>query len=502
MFLIASRGAAASAGEAAETNITAAVTTIKTMGFRMDVRRRAAIAAASVPEMRDFARQVPVAGRIPPPAIFAGPILTPKFYHQLSTASKQDMHRYNAYVEYRRVYLIILDGLGVGAAPDAARFGDAGTDTLGHLLAATPVELPVLAALGLGNLYDGGRPGLPLTDRPRAHYARLTELGMGKDTTTGHWELMGLKRDQPAPVFPDGFPAEFLAEFSRRVGRGVLGNRPASGTVIIQQLGAEHLATGDLIVYTSADSVFQVAAHTDAVPLAELYRICETARELLTGPLAVDRVIARPFIGDTAAGFTRTVDRRDYALPPPAPTVLDRLADAGLDVLGVGKIHDIFTGRGITQSWPVHGNLNLMRQVSLLAGREPGLDPPGNPDWRGLVFANLVDFDMLYGHRNDPAGFAAALKQFDDWLAGFVAGLADGELLLITADHGNDPTTPSTDHTREQVPLLVTDAVIHDNHGRRLNPPAGFNHVGATILAALGQEHAQLGSNLLVAAGE
>ncbi|MBN2080574.1 phosphopentomutase [bacterium] len=405
-------------------------------------------------------------------------------------------------MEYRRVYLIILDGLGVGAAPDSARFGDAGTDTLAHLLLAAPVELPELASLGLGNLYAGGLPGLPRVAQPRAHYARLTELSAGKDTTTGHWELMGLTRAAAAPVFPDGFPAEFLAEFSRRVGRGVLGNRPASGTVIIQELGAAQLASGDLIVYTSADSVFQVAAHTDVVGLAELYRICEIARGMLAGPLAVDRVIARPFTGDAATGFTRTADRRDYALPPPAPTVLDRLAQAGLDVLGVGKIHDIFAGRGITVSWPVHGNINLMRQVSLLAGREPGLDPYGRLAWRGLVFANLVDFDMLYGHRNDPAGFAVALREFDDWLAGFVAGLTDDELLLVTADHGNDPTTPGTDHTREQVPLLVIDAAIRDNGGRRLDPPAGFSHVGATILAALGQEHAQVGSNLLAAAGE
>lgn len=407
------------------------------------------------------------------------------------------MHIYNASVEIRRVYLIVLDGLGVGSAPDAARFGDAGSDTLAHVLEAAHVELPQLAALGLGNLYEQELPGLPHADQPRACYGRLTELSAGKDTTSGHWELMGLVRDQPAPVFPDGFPAEFIAEFSRRIGRGVIGNRPASGTVIIQELGTLHLATGNLIVYTSADSVFQIAAHVDAVPLAELYRICQTARDMLHGELSVDRVIARPFTGNAAEGFSRTADRKDYSLKPPAPTALDEIMACGFEVIALGKISDIYAGCGITHVLPAHGNQTLMQVVSNLAGQTADLPPADLMGWRGLAFCNLVDFDMLYGHRNNPAGFAQALSQFDDWLGGFIEQLDDDELLVLTADHGNDPTTPSTDHSREQVPLLITSSAIRQAGGCQLHPPPGFKHVGATILAALGAETKHYGQDLL-----
>jgi phosphopentomutase len=403
-------------------------------------------------------------------------------------------------VGYRRVFLIVLDGLGVGRAPDADAYGDTGSDTLGHLLGAEPVDLPQLASLGLGLLYDPPPAGLAAPKTPQALHCRLTELSAGKDSTTGHWELMGLRRERPAPVFPHGFPAEFMAEFSRRVGRACIGNRPASGTVIIQELGARQRRDGTLIVYTSADSVFQVAAHLDAVPLEELYDICRTAREMLTGELAVDRVIARPFAGDIAGGFTRTPDRRDFALPPPGPTVLDGLKAAGLSVIGIGKIGDIFTGQGLTTSLPVHGNRELMRAVSQLAAPEAG--SPVMADWRGLAFCNLVDFDMLYGHRNNSAGFAAALGDFDSWLGGFLKRLAQDELLLITADHGNDPTTPSTDHSREQVPLLITSRAIATAGGRRLWPAPGLWHVGATVAAALGVDSGLPGMDMLAGNGE
>ena len=389
---------------------------------------------------------------------------------------------------YQRVYWIVIDGVGVGNAPDADAFGDAGSDTLRHVLEDTAVELPVLAQLGLGNLYPEGLPGLARTGRPQAHYARLTEIGPGKDTTSGHWELTGIIRDHKPPTFPDGFPVEFLEQFSARIGRGVIGNRPASGTVIIQELGPQHLETGEIIVYTSADSVFQIAAHVGVVPLDELYRDCGIARSMLKGELGVDRVIARPFTGSVLTGFLRTPDRRDYSLPPPGPTVLDEVKSAGFDVIGVGKISDIFTGQGLTASYPVHGNQDLMNEVSRLAA---------DAAWRGLVFCNLVDFDMLFGHRNNPAGYASALAEFDSWLGSFVGGLTADELLVVVADHGNDPTTPSTDHSREQVPLLLTGPRIRDAGGRELLPAPGFIHAGATVRAALGVRGTLPGTNLL-----
>jgi phosphopentomutase len=290
--------------------------------------------------------------------------------------------------------------------------------------------------------------------------------------------MMGIVRLQPAPLFPLGFPTEVLSELTRRTGRGVIGNKVASGTAVIAELGAQHLASGAWIVYTSADSVLQIAAHTDAVPLTELYRGCEIARELMQGPaLGVDRVIARPFTGSLEAGFTRTADRRDFSLAPPEPTVLDLLQGQALETTGVGKIGDLFAGRGLSRSYPEHGNAAQLAKAAAVAA---------DPAWSGLLFVNLCDFDMLFGHRNDPAGYGTALAEFDAWLGPFLAARAADELVLITSDHGNDPTTPSTDHSREQVPLLLWSRGIEAAGGRELAPPAGFQHVGATVLGQLG----------------
>jgi len=396
-------------------------------------------------------------------------------------------------VGFERVFLLVLDGAGVGGAPDAAAFGDSGSDTIGNVLrqqAALGRQplLPTLTACGLGNLYAEGLPGLP-RGAAAAHHLRLTEVSAGKDTTTGHWEMLGLPRDAQSPTFPQGFPQALLDSIGAAAGVEWLGNRVASGTVIIQELGAEHLASGKLIVYTSADSVFQVAAHVERVPLVELYRVCELARRMLSGPFAVDRVIARPFSGSAETGFVRTPDRKDYSLAPPGPTVLDELCAAGLTVISVGKISDIFAGKGITRSYPVHGNTDVGQQLISLA--QP------SSQWRGLCFANFVDFDMQYGHRNDAAGFLTALEHFDTWLSAFLRLLRPSDLLFITADHGNDPTTASTDHSREQVPLLIQHPGLGPGQGRLLSVPPGFYHVGASAAAALGVASQLPGENLL-----
>lgn len=379
-----------------------------------------------------------------------------------------------------RVFVIVLDGVGVGSAPDAALFSDSGSDTLGNLArrmaeAGKALRLPALQSLGLGNLYPAGLAGIAATDCPAGSCGRLTEVSAGKDTTTGHWEMMGLPQATPAPTFPHGFPAELVQSLTVACSVEWLGNKVASGTAIIQEFGAQHLATGRPILYTSADSVLQIAAHTSVVPLERLYAICRAAREVCVGPYAVYRVIARPFSGSVAAGFTRTPDRRDFSLLPGGDTALDLLVAAGLEVIGVGKISDIFAGQGLTQSFPVHGNREQMAQVSRLCTAAEA--------WQGLCFANLVDFDMLFGHRNDVPGFAAALEEFDGWLAGFLPLLLPSDMLLVTADHGNDPTTSSTDHSREQVPLILYGPQLAP---RRLDLPPGFYHVGATVCAALG----------------
>lgn len=340
----------------------------------------------------------------------------------------------------RFVYLM-LDGVGVGALPDAAAFGDAGADTLGNLSRVVDLDLPNLRLLGLGDLHPL-RGVLPLAE-PLALPGRLAELSAGKDTTNGHWEHMGVVTSRPFPTYPDGFPEEVLARFRQQIGRGLLGNKAASGTDIIAELGEEHVVSGCPIVYTSADSVFQIACHVEVVPLAELYRYCEIARRILTGPHAVARVIARPFSG-SAGAFVRTKDRKDFSLAPPSPTYLDLLTDRGVPVTGVGKIHQIFAGRGVDEEIKVASNDENLAVVTHLLERGR----------TGLIFTNLVDFDMAWGHRNDVDGFAAGLSALDRALPTLFGLLGPDDRLLITADHGVDPTTVGTDHTREYVPLL------------------------------------------------
>lgn len=371
----------------------------------------------------------------------------------------------------RRAFLIVLDSVGAGALPDAADFGDAGADTLGHVAAAVGgLRLPHLGRLGLGNAHP--IRGVPPNPRPEAWTGRMAERSPAKDTTTGHWELAGVPNERPFPTFPRGFPPEIVEPFVRRTGRDVLGNKAASGTQILDELGPEHLATGKWILYTSADSVFQVAAHTGTVPLEELYRACSIAREIID-PFHIGRVIARPFEGSPGA-FRRTYDRRDYAMPPPRPTVLDALAGAGWPVIGVGKIHDIFAGRGVTESIHTEGNDDGCRRTLELARTVE----------RGLVFVNLVDFDMTYGHRNDAAGYARALESFDVHLGTLLGLLRPGDLLLLTADHGCDPTAPGTDHTREHVPIVAQ--LAGGGPGGDLGLRDSFADVGATVAEFFG----------------
>src|ERR1700678_1371508 len=314
--------------------------------------------------------------------------------------------------------------------PDAAAYGDAGSDTLGNIVRLRGLDVPNLCRLGLGNLKP--TPQLPKADAPEGDYGRCTLASPGKDTTTGHWEMAGIHLAKPFPLFPKGFPPAVMDEFERRIGRAAIGNKAASGTEIIQELGEEHMRTGSPIVYTSADSVFQVAAHEEVIPLFELYKICETARDILRGPYEVGRVIARPFIGEPGA-FTRTPNRHDYAVPPPKGMLLDQLAARDIDIYGIGKIFDIFLGRGIREYEKTKSNTD---------GLEKTLDAMEEVD-RGLIFVNLVDFDQQYGHRNDVEGYAKALEEFDRWLPSLYAKLAGDDLLIITADHGCDPTTPS-----------------------------------------------------------
>ena len=362
-----------------------------------------------------------------------------------------------------RVALIVLDGVGIGACPDQAAYGDLGSDTLGNLARAVGgLELPNLEAFGLGccRPLEGMQCG-----SVRAAHGVAIPRSFGKDSTAGHWELCGLVLDTPFPTYPNGFPATVLAEFASRTGRPVIGNVVASGTAIIEQRGAEHLATGAWIVYTSADSVFQVAAHEARVPLEELYAACATARAMLTGDHAVSRVIARPFVGEPGA-FQRTARRRDFSLAPVAPTLLDRLADAGIPRLGVGKVDDLFAGRGITSR---HTATNRDAYDAIAEGLRT-LE-------RGLLFANVIEFDQSWGHRNDVAGFHEGLRELDQVLSGLLEPLRPGDLMIVTADHGNDPTTPSTDHSREAVPLLVAGPGVRPAVlGER-----DFADVGATV---------------------
>jgi len=365
----------------------------------------------------------------------------------------------------RRAIILVLDGVGVGAAPDAAEYGDAGSDTLGNLARALGgLALPNLAEAGLGNIaaIDGVEP----TATPRGAWGRMRPASAGKDSTTGHWEIAGIHLERPFPTYPDGFPAELLDAFARATGRGVIGNVAASGTEIIARLGQEHEATGKWIVYTSADSVFQVAAHEGVVPLEELYGACEAARSLLAFPHDVSRVIARPFVGRVGQ-YARTANRRDYALAPPEETLLDDLAAAGVPRAGVGKVDDLFAGRSLRARHTQANGEGIAAILEWLQGEQGG-----------LLFANLVDFDTLYGHRNDPAGFERALREFDDALPELGAALREDDLLFITADHGNDPTTSSTDHAREFVPLLVLGDAVHPVS---LGERGTFSDLGATV---------------------
>ncbi len=337
----------------------------------------------------------------------------------------------------------MLDSVGIGDAPDADDYGDGGSNTLGNLARAVGgLRLPTLQRLGLGNLTEIA--GVPPTDEPSGAFGRMTEQAAGKDTMVGHWEMMGQIRARPFPTFPDGFPPEIISEFERRTGRPVIGNRPASGTQIIEELIRQHADSGAWIVYTSGDSVFQIAAHTGVIPLEELYSACEIAREMLCDGWEVARVIARPFVGEPGA-LQRTDERRDYPLPPPGPTALDHLQDAGVQTVGVGKISDIFAGQGIGRSIHTADNADGAEQVTALIRERTD----------GLVFANLNDFDSKFGHRNNPQGYAEALEAFDADLAAMLAAIDRETLLMITADHGTDPTSESTDHTRERVPLLA-----------------------------------------------
>lgn len=345
-------------------------------------------------------------------------------------------------MKIERVVWVVLDSVGIGAMPDAAQYGDtAGSDTLGNIARQRALHLPNLCRLGLGNI----KPivGLEPAAEALASYGRCALKSPGKDTTTGHWEMMGILLDKPFPLFPQGFPADFLALFEAEIGRGTLGNKAASGTEIIAELGEEHYRSGDPIVYTSADSVFQIAAHEDVISLFELYRICETARKMLSGPLEVGRVIARPFTGPSGA-YTRTTNRKDYAVPPPK-MLLDELDKAQVPVHSVGKIFDIFLGRGIRTYDKTKSNAEGMAKTIAALSEVK----------RGLIFTNLVDFDSLYGHRNNVEGYANALEECDAGLPPLMDSLGPGDLLILTADHGCDPTTPSTDHSREYVPLLV-----------------------------------------------
>ena len=370
---------------------------------------------------------------------------------------------------FQRVIWIVLDSVGIGAMPDAAAFFDPpGCDTLGNLARVRGLRLPNLARLGLGNIKP--LKGIPAAAAPEGAYGRSTLASPGKDTTTGHWEMVGILLDKPFPLYPHGFPRGIMEEFERRIGRRSLGNTAASGTEVIKEFGPEHMRTASPIVYTSADSVFQVAAHEEVIPLCELYKICETAREIMRGPHEVGRVIARPFTGGPGQ-FTRTSNRHDYAVPPPPDMLLDRLDARGVLVHGVGKIFDVYLGRGIRETEKTKNNTEGMARI---------LEALGSVE-RGLIFANLVDFDQQYGHRNDIEGYGAALERFDAWLPEFERALRPGDVAVLTADHGCDPTAPGTDHTREYVPLMAFGPTVR--RGVDLGLRGSLADIGQTVAA-------------------
>lgn len=372
-------------------------------------------------------------------------------------------------MDIKRVFLIVLDSVGIGEQEDSHLYGDEGSNTLKSCFQQEGFCVPNMKKMGLFNI-----DGIDYTDgvqNPSGAFGRLKESSKGKDTTTGHWEIAGIISETPLPTYPEGFPDEILGEFTKRTGRGILCNNPYSGTQVIEDYGKEHMETGKLIVYTSADSVFQIATHEDIVPLSELYRCCEIAREILKGKHGVGRVIARPFTGDFP--FRRTPNRHDYSLVPPEKTLIDALAENGLDVIPIGKIYDIFAGKSLKESNPTKSNADGMEKTEHFA----------KTDFNGLCFTNLVDFDMVYGHRNDAMGYAKALMEFDRWLGGFIPKLRDDDILMITADHGCDPLTESTDHSREHIPLLIYGKKIRSaNLGTR----STFADIGKTIADLFG----------------
>lgn len=381
----------------------------------------------------------------------------------------------------KRIFLIVLDSFGIGAMPDSEDFGDFGVNTLASCAATGKLHIPNLVAAGLGNI--DGVDCLPKAAAPAGAFARLREASMGKDTTIGHWEIAGLISPDPLPTYPEGFPQDVLDAFSQATGRGCLCNLPYSGTDVIRDYGQQQLDSGDWIVYTSADSVFQIAAHEDHIPLEELYDACRKARGILRGKHGVGRVIARPYVGTPEEGFRRTANRHDFSLEPPAETMLDAIGAAGQQILAVGKIHDIFAGRGDTEHVYNQSNLDGMAHTLDYSRR----------DFRGLCFVNLVDFDMLYGHRRDPVGYANALTEFDSWLGTFLPTLGPEDLVMITADHGCDPAyTATTDHTREYVPLLVLGQQVKPGN---LGTRGSLADIAATVTELLGVAYATPGEN-------
>ena len=372
---------------------------------------------------------------------------------------------------FSRAIIIVLDSVGIGELPDAGLYEDEGSNTLGNIAASAPLDIPNLAAMGLSRLVD--LKGTPPAAAPTAAYGRMAERSKGKDSVTGHWELMGIVLERAFPTFPNGFPPELIAAFEQRIGRASIGNTVASGTVIIDELGPRHMETGFPIVYTSADSVFQIAAHEAIVPVPQLYEWCEAAYDLTVKGLGLGRVIARPFIG-LPGSFQRTSNRHDYAMPPIQETLLDRLVAAGQQVTSVGKVSDLFAGQGISASHPTKSDADGVDRIEALMATQE----------RGLIFANLVDFDVLYGHRNDTPGYATNLEKFDRRLAGLLPKLREDDLLVITADHGNDPTTPSTDHSREHVPVLVAGRRVRA--GVDLGTRGTFADLGQTLAEVFG----------------
>lgn len=391
---------------------------------------------------------------------------------------------------FDRIFLVVLDSVGIGELPDAGDFGDEGSNTLGHIAEYRKgkLHLPHMEQLGLGRL--GEFAGIRSLDQVKGNYGKMVEISVGKDTTTGHWEMMGIEVKVPFQTYPGGFPEELIRAFEEKTGRRVIGNKVASGTEIIQELGEQHMQTGDLIVYTSADSVFQIAAHEEVIPLSDLYRYCEVARELTLDPKhSVTRVIARPFLGQPGS-FERTANRRDFSVTPPETTVLDSLSEAGVATIGVGKISDIFAGRGIGDSLKTKSNMDGVDQTIQVMKRVT------KDDFEGLCFVNLVDFDALYGHRRDPEGYAKALEAFDERMPEFMQSLNERDLLIITGDHGNDPTYKGTDHTREYTPLLVYSLSLKGDHD--LGVRRTFADIGATIAENFDVKAPKIGTSFLL----